>query len=225
MGASISSVDRIDAEQTPFCWHLGRRVCKTIPRWHEVAMFKKRIVIILMFPSLLGSLASAQPAIPGHDFAVHIDRQEQRARLIPIEPRGWGQEAKALHNALRNALIEKASPVEVRTLLEAASTTYCSDKVDLLLICSWLQTPNIIRSLADIFEPDDWATLLDELSRTIMSTCKFAEFNDVNLRNAHVVQQLQNIGVIVVPSVLPASWTPKTVWGQTFWLLQSRPPL
>lgn len=160
--------------------------------------------------------AALYPRLPGEE--VIIDLQEQRARLIPFPPRNWSDEVKQLHENLQNALINKKGYNIISDFLVLACNKTCNEKVDLLLICSWMQTYNLIRSLNDVVPHDKWVELFDLLeSKIISSGNKYIQFNLVNLRNSFVVKILADIchiNIAVYPP--PNGWTKKIVWGQFF---------
>lgn len=160
--------------------------------------------------------AALYPRLPGEE--VIIDLQEQRAHLIPFPPRNWSDETKQLHENLQNALINKKGYNIISNLLVLACYKTCNEKVDLLLICSWMQTYNLILSLNDVVPHDKWVELFDLLeSKIISSGNKYIQFNLVNIRNSFVVKILADICHINIPVYLvPNDWTKKIVWDNLF---------
>jgi len=159
--------------------------------------------------------------IPGEPVA-YVDEQEQIARSIPWRPPSWNQEAKDLHNKLRKLLVNKEAtePLVTELLLEACEM-HC--KQDLLLICSFMQTPNLVKALAYVIPAENWKALFAEFEKRVFENKKenrCVHFNAINLRNRHVVECLADIGVTdVFPSDVPNDWKPRIVWGQTYYFL------
>jgi hypothetical protein len=140
-------------------------------------------------------------------------------RLIPLPAYHWTREAKDLHNLLRDALIEGKEPLP---LLKQGCKVFCHD--DLLLVTSWLQVKNLVRTLIKLMplspEISTWDNLLDHLQTEIENLDVrgvVKEFNVKNLRNEKVIEILRDEGVAIQANNLDA-WKCMIIAGQTFWL-------